>query len=116
VTPKSAILGSKKMVAMGKKFTRVSFLHGPYTVQSHLKHYVIYLDSPYIEYSQYYQEAAKRQPNLNFPEFWNWCRLMAKTNLVFISAYSAPADFKVVFEIKAQTPSSYRMERLYMIY
>lgn len=115
VTPKSAILGSKRMVNMGKKITKISFSHGPYSIQSHLKNYVLYLDSPYIEYSQYYQEGAKPQPKLNFPEFWDWCRLMAKTNLVFISAYSAPADFKVVFEIKSKTPSSYRMERLYMI-
>ena len=115
VTPESAIRGAKKMSVIGKKMNDVCFTYGSYNIQSNLKNFVIYLDSPYIEYSQYYQEGAQRQPEMNFPEFWDWCRLMAKTNLVFISGYSAPPDFKTVFEIKAKTPSSYRVEKLFMI-
>lgn len=53
---------------------------------------VIYCDPPYQGTTKY------KVDEFNHERFWDWCRLMSKDNKVYISEYSAPSDFKCVWE------------------
>ncbi len=53
---------------------------------------VIYCDPPYSGTAEYKEGA------FDHVAFWHWCR--EQTKPVFISEYSAPADFKVIAEFK----------------
>lgn len=52
---------------------------------------VIYCDPPYAGTTKY------STGNFDYDEFWEWCRQMSKNNIVFISEYNAPDDFKCVW-------------------
>lgn len=58
---------------------------------------VIYCDPPYQGTSGYKTGA------FDHGKFFNWCREMAKNNLVFVSEYSAPEDFIPVWEGEIKT-------------
>lgn len=113
-TPKQAENQSERMVQVAQALKKVKFSQGSYTIHSSLQNFVIYCDSPYKESSRYYQEGGKSQPKFDHDQFWEWCREMSKNNLVFVSAYSAPQDFTEIFHISSKTPSSSRVERLFI--
>ena len=52
---------------------------------------LIYADPPYANTTKYSNKFDHEQ-------FWNWCREKSKTNILFISEYNAPQDFKCIFE------------------
>lgn len=54
--------------------------------------YVIYCDPPYKGTTKY---STKGFP---YEEFYDWCRGMSKNNIVLISEYSMPNDFKCIWE------------------
>jgi DNA adenine methylase len=55
---------------------------------------LIYCDPPYNN-TQQYKDKFKSEP------FWQWCRDKVKEgHTVFISEYSAPQDFKCIWEKK----------------
>ena len=54
--------------------------------------YVIYCDPPYKDTTKY---STKVFP---YEEFYDWCRGMSKNNIVLISEYSMPNDFKCIWE------------------
>ena len=56
-----------------------------------MSHYVFYCDPPY-------QNSTKYKDDFNHEEFWNWVREVSKNNFVFVSEYSAPDDFKSIWE------------------
>jgi DNA adenine methylase len=51
--------------------------------------YLIYCDPPYIDTTDY-------KTNFNHEQFWEKVRQWSKNNIVFVSEYNAPKDFKVV--------------------
>jgi len=54
---------------------------------------IIYCDPPY------YQSSTRYKDELDYPEFWQWCRDMTiQGHRVFISEYDAPEDFEVVWQ------------------
>lgn len=59
------------------------------------KGYVIYCDPPYKGTTQYDKGLVGE---FNTDDFWNTMREWSKNNVVFISEYSAPSDFEVVWE------------------
>jgi DNA adenine methylase len=81
---------------------KVVILHGNYTMHSHLTNCLIYCDPPYQGTSGYKTGA------FDHDAFYEWCRQMAKTNLVYVSEYTAPADFECVWSgvIKTNFASS----------
>jgi len=52
---------------------------------------LIYLDPPYANTTKY-------SVDFNYNKFWDKVRDLSKNNLVYISEYSAPEDFKCVYE------------------
>lgn len=71
----------------------VEFIYADYTYFTGYKNCLVYCDPPYQETTQY--GASK---DFDYDYFWNWVREMSKDNLVLVSEYNAPDDFKCVFE------------------
>lgn len=59
---------------------------------NNIKDFVIYCDPPYRDTANY---STGEFP---YDEFYNWCRKMAKNNIVLVSEYNMPSDFKCIFE------------------
>lgn len=83
---------------------------------SDIKNSIIYLDPPYKD-----TKKAYRNNDIDYEEFYRWCKDVSKDNIVLISGYYMPDDFEVVFEFararstvqSGQHESKY--EKLYMI-
>lgn len=58
---------------------------------------VIYCDPPYENTTKYSSNC------IDYNEFWQWCRDKSKDNIVFISSYQAPDDFKCIWEKQYST-------------
>lgn len=59
---------------------------------NNISDYVIYCDPPYRDTANY---STGEFP---YDEFYNWCRKMAKNNIVLVSEYNMPSDFKCIFK------------------
>lgn len=71
----------------------VKFINEDYTYFTNYENCLIYCDPPYQGTTQY--GSSK---NFNYDKFWQWVREVSKNNVVLISEYNAPDDFKCVFE------------------
>ena len=62
-----------------------------------LNNILIYCDPPYQNTTKYSTDS--------FPHdyFWEWCRKVSKNNIVLISEYNAPDDFKCIWQKKHKT-------------
>lgn len=58
---------------------------------------LIYCDPPYEGTTSY------KTGVFNHLKFWDWCRKMSKTNLVFVSEYKAPDDFECIWQGEIST-------------
>ncbi len=62
-----------------------------------IKNSVIYLDPPYKDTKQY-------SDTINYEEFYNFCRQLKRdNNIIFISEYNMPDDFKIIWEKETTT-------------
>jgi DNA adenine methylase len=62
-----------------------------------LKGYVIYCDIPYKDTTKY------KTANFPYEDFYTWCREASKNNIVLVSEYKMPDDFKCLLEIPHKT-------------
>jgi len=62
-----------------------------------IKNYVIYCDAPYKNTTKYKTEKFP------YEDFYNWCRDMSKNNIVIISEYNMPNDFKCIWSKEHKT-------------
>lgn len=124
---------SSKVVKIADNLSDVSFSHGSYTQYSNLKNYVIYCDPPYGYTEQHYRNSVtsskakdnSSQSQFDNEKFHDWCRHMSKNNIVFISEYTAPKDFKQIWsntskltgvsKSEGKHNSKIRTEKLYML-
>lgn len=81
-----------------------------------IKGYVIYCDPPYKGVTKY---STKEFP---YDEFYNWCREMSKDNVVLISEYNMPEDFKCIWQKdnkinfdSNRTNANSKIEKLFII-
>ena len=81
-----------------------------------IKGYVIYCDPPYKGATKY---STKEFP---YDEFYNWCREMSKDNVVLISEYNMPEDFKCIWQKdnkinfdSNRTTANSKIEKLFII-
>lgn len=58
------------------------------------KGYVIYCDPPYRNTTKYATE------NFDYDKFYEWCKRMAKNNVVLISEYWMPEEFECIWSKK----------------
>ena len=68
----------------------VSFVHADYS-RVNPKNALIYCDPPYRGTTGY-------KDNFDHDTYWEWVREKSKTNIVVCSEYTAPSDFKCIWE------------------
>jgi len=96
------------------KLSGVTFIKSDYKNLIIPDNSLIYCDPPYANTTGY------RDRGFDHKEFWEWCRTMAKNgHTIFVSEYSAPEDFKCVWEkpvtssLTKDTGSKRNVERLF---
>lgn len=97
---------SERIVQISKDMKRVKFYKRDYQKYTPGKYngYIIYCDPPYsnTDNNNYYDDVTFTRVSFNTEEFWEWCRELSKNNIVIISQYSAPKDFKVIYTFNSQ--------------
>lgn len=63
-----------------------------YDTYSDIKNFVIYCDPPYRATTSY------KQDSFDYEKFYNWCREMSRDNVVLVSEYTMPEDFRCIWE------------------
>lgn len=72
----------------------VQFKHCKYSDYNlNIKDTLIYCDPPYQGTTQY-----SYNKNFDYENFWEWIRRMSVYNIVLVSEYHAPNDFKCIYE------------------
>lgn len=82
-----------------------------------IKNFVIYCDIPYKNSTKY------KVDDFPYDEFYDWCRQMAKNNIVLVSEYNMPNDFECIWQKEIKTSlcidrantDSKRTEKLFII-
>jgi site-specific DNA-adenine methylase len=88
--------------------------HGSYTQFSRLTGFVIYCDPPYVNTgdSGYYVDnpdgsrVKVKWKDEEDARFWEWCKMMARKNEVFVSGYEEPNDVDVETIVEKNTHHS----------
>lgn len=75
----------------------VEFLSSSYEEVEIPNNAIVYCDPPY-QWTAEYAEG-----NFNHPKFWEYIRKISKTNKVFVSEYTAPEDFKCIYEFSQKS-------------
>jgi DNA adenine methylase len=91
----------------------IVFINGDYRELKTPTKCVIYCDPPY-------QSGIGYKQDFDHNEFWNWVREKSKNNIVLVSEYNAPKDFKVIWEQPIKTHMNNRnklekVERLFIL-
>ena len=79
VPPVNHTKARNRILDMAQTVHAVEFTKGPYTQFSEVKNYIIYCDPPYKDKAQKYLEK------FDFDAFIQWCKKMAKDNIVIVS-------------------------------
>ena len=90
----------EKVYRIARELQNVEFNVRSYTQFSNLRNHVIYCDPPYTNTKCIYSEKFDNN------SFWEWVCEMNKTNVIFISEYTAPDDFECVYENKKKIQTS----------
>ena len=86
---KEALVNVKKQIP---NINRVNFICMDYSRMVIPPQSIIYCDPPY-------KNTTKYKDGFNHDNFWNWVRMNSKNgNYVYVSEYSAPKDFKCVWQ------------------
>ena len=70
----------------------ITFKSGDYRQYESMKSALFYMDPPYKGTKQYSTKF------INYEEFYDFCRKLSKNNIVLISEYDMPQDFKCIWE------------------
>ncbi len=96
---------SDKIQDIAKQLNAVDFYVRDYTFYTpdKFRNYIFYCDPPYENKrnNKYYDDKVTLQ-TFDSDAFWQWCRTMSKYNLVIISEYTAPNDFKPIFSFDSK--------------
>lgn len=92
-----ALCGVKNAKKQSPFLQGVELIQGSYENCSHIENAIIYCDPPYEGTTSY------KTGSFDHAKFWDWCRTMAKKNMVFVSEYNAPSDFTCVWEGDVKT-------------
>lgn len=84
------------VLKISKVIGDVNFEKGDYTQFSLLENAIIYCDPPYSSSNQYYDDNRVQIPFSN-EKFWDWVRIMSQKNIVIVSEYEAPKDFRQIW-------------------
>ncbi len=82
----------KNLLKQRNNLKNINFQHKDFRDIKDISGYVIYCDPPYKNTTKY---STKNFP---YEEFYNWCKEMSKNNIVLISEYNMPDNFKCVWQ------------------
>lgn len=107
----------RNIIKQAPNLKNIKFETKNYLDIKNISGYTIYADPPYFQKNSkkpIYTGIDKFDENI----FWNWCREMGKNNVLFVSNYDAPCDFKCIFEkehriFSKNTKNPIAIERLY---
>lgn len=88
--------GKRNAEKQSPNLKNIELLIGSYD-DYEFKNSLIYCDPPYQGTTSY------KTGNFDHEKFWQWCREMSVENLVFISEYKAPNDFKCIWQGEVKT-------------
>lgn len=93
----------RNVLSQSKKMKHVKFLYSDYSeihesVDIHSDS-IIYCDPPYKGTTKYFD-------NFDSELFWQWVRKMSFRSKVFVSEYSAPSDFKCIWQMNVNSSLS----------
>lgn len=83
-----------------EKLKGVAFLNDSYENIPIIDGSVVYCDIPYKDVTDY------KISKFDHDKFWDWARKKSESNQLFISEYSAPDDFKCVWEKEVKSSLS----------
>lgn len=86
---------ANRVVKIAANLPMVEFSAGSYTQFLPLVGYVIYCDPPYAKRNEYFEENGDRV-HFDNEVFWLVMQYLSQNNIVFISEYEAPKDFKLI--------------------
>jgi DNA adenine methylase len=97
------IYSYRHCIEQSKRLKDIAFECRDFRDINGLKNCVVYVDPPYKNTTPYKNEFP-------YNEFYDWCRKISKDNVVLISEYSMPDDFKCIWqkEIKVTMDSNRR--------
>ncbi len=103
---------SEKIKKIADKLINVNFKTGDYTkINNDIKNAIIYCDPPYSNCKNSYFKMDGITSVFDNDEFWKWVTYMSKENLVFISEYKAPKNFKSIYTRKIRSCSFGKIKR-----
>lgn len=82
------------IIKIAEKMEDVKFIHSDYR-DIDVKNFIIYCDPPYSN-SQCRYITDNGLEKFDNKSFWDWARRMSKNNLVIVSEYTSPKDFKAI--------------------
>ena len=107
----------RNLIKQAPKLKDIKFKCKDFREIKSLNNYVIYCDPPYKSTVKY------NKTEFSYEEFYDWCREMSKNNIVLISGYWMPDDFKCIWEKEHNTniycgwkKASKRIEKLFKLY
>jgi DNA adenine methylase len=113
---------SDELVDIAKDMKNVKFYkrcYSYYTINK-FTNYIIYCDPPYsnTRNNLYYNDDTLTLLKFDSTQFWNWCRIMSKCNIVLITEYNAPKDFVPIYTFKNnsvyRSKQTTKLEKLYI--
>lgn len=107
----------RNLIKQAPKLKDIKFECKDFREIKDLNNYVIYCDPPYKSTIKY------NRAEFPYEEFYDWCREMSKNNIVLISGYWMPDDFKCIWEKEHNTniycgwkKANKRVEKLFKLY
>lgn len=86
----------RNIIKQTLNLTNVMFIYNDYRHFTNYKNCIIYCDPPYEGTTQY--DYSKKEIVFDHSKFWEWVRLVSQNNIVLVSEYNAPNDFKCIYE------------------
>ena len=83
-----------KTIKRAPELQGLNFIERDYQDWSDVKGALIYCDPPYFHCKKTW---PKNFVGFDHDIFWDWVRMMSKENIVVVSEYSAPSDFKEIW-------------------
>jgi len=81
----------KNLIRQSSNFKNIEFYNKSFLDVIDIENYVIYCDPPYKGTTKYNIE------DFPYDKFYNWCREKSKNNIVIVSEYNMPEDFKCIW-------------------
>ena len=87
----------KNLINQSINLKNIEFYNKSFLDVVDIENYVIYCDPPYKNTTKY-----KTEP-FQYDKFYEWCREKSKNNIVIISEYNMPEDFKCIWLKNTET-------------